>query len=219
MPSKKTTTPFHSSTPLFKVCPRCREEKTTSHANWYGQWVDRKFEVEDASIPDGSRIETQRIYVPRAYCRPCENANKAEARLVRKLIAAEPDPKTRAEWSATRKGPCAVCNIDAKQRSTLAVGGEPWVICAQCHSIIEACRATDDPTRKALDMWKSLRQHCIDEERIKAEVFARTDRRWVPYHHYNPDSRGVGYSHVVCMSLEKSWRAVYRFLRDHPLAD
>lgn len=202
MATPRNEDPFDVEFGPSRVCPQCHIDKPLTPANWTGRYLDRS--TEDYL----GNIKRFQVRAPTVYCRACVNLNKRNNRLANKIIASAPDDTTRKEWEAMRMGKCSICSHGAKQRATLARFGQLFVVCSQCKAMILEAERTGDALAHA--RWQSsiMMRHCLDEVRIAYQIRTRTDLTHVPAHKFNPEAKYSTFSHLVCLSLELSWRKI-----------
>jgi hypothetical protein len=215
----RNTDPFHESVPSFKTCKKCSRYLQTTPSNWKSQFVWRVVLVPDLDTSDELRALGQgddyearrRIRIPSVYCRDCSNRLRAQERdlkVWRSLLTEEQREADELE----RQGPCQSCGSRANQRFRI-LSPKPTIVCRTCQNFIEACMEHPDPITVAFTSWKDVARHCVEEERIRDGVFARTNRLKVPYHKYNPNARDILHPHVVCLAMEGCWRRALRWLK------
>ena len=201
-PRSSDDVPFTPRVWESKICPRCRENKRLGPEFWYRKRVWRVVPHTDGEDNWSTR---ERVWVPSTYCRVCTNRMKAGQAKTRRHMA-KLSPEERVAIQAELQGPCSVCGRRSNDRM---VTRNLTPACPTCHRLLEI--SNYDPA-VARSNWKALFVHCADEERIKAEVLARTDRVRVRAHQFNPDAKGIYYSHHICVEMENQWKAVMRFL-------
>lgn len=212
MARPRSTEPFHPDFSGRRTCPQCRITKDVTPENWTARKVLHTYVDPAGPDPYDPIIVTEMVRAPTVYCRVCVNANMANNRLARKIIASAPDASTRARWEAMRKGPCEICGGGAKQRAALARFGELLVVCSQCKHLLLTAEQSGDALAYAREQSSIMTRHCLDEVRIANAVRARTDLDHVPAHKFNPDVTMPVFSHLVCVSLELSWRKIRLWL-------